>query len=119
MPPAAEGRNEKDWQTKKTAPCARSFFALLGGLRRGQYNRKMINSPSAGRLCLFISAALVAVFTVNLCIGKYRLWSGTGTSAPLDGVPEFFVLLAAVALAVAAALRQEQRQARTAQDGDG
>ena len=66
-----------------------------------------------------MSAALIAVFTVNLCIGKYRLWSGTGTSAPLDGTPEFLILLVAVALAIIVALKEERRRASGAGDADG
>ena len=55
------------------------------------------------------AGVLFAAFAVNVCIGKYRVWSGSGTSAPLDGVPEFLILLAAVALFVAIALAAERR----------
>ncbi len=59
------------------------------------------------------SLLLLLVFAGNVCVGKYRLWSGTGTAAPLDGVPEFFLLLAAVACAVAAAIRAERAKSDT------
>lgn len=55
----------------------------------------------------FLSAGFLAVFAANLCIGKYRLFSGTGTAAPLDGVPEFLILAAAVGCFVVSALVAE------------
>ena len=58
----------------------------------------------------YFAALLLAVFGINVCIGKYRLWSETGTAAPLDGVPEFLLLLAAVALFIAVAMTAETKQ---------
>lgn len=57
-----------------------------------------------------VAACLLGVFGINVCIGKYRLWSETGTAAPLDGVPEFVLLLAAVAFFIAAAMSAETKQ---------
>lgn len=50
----------------------------------------------AGTCCLLG----IAVFACNALIGKYRVMTGSGTAAPLDGVPEFLLLAAAVALFV-------------------
>lgn len=42
----------------------------------------------------------IAVFACNALVGKYRVVTGTGTAAPLDGVPEFLLLAASVAMFV-------------------
>ena len=64
------------------------------------------------RRLIAVSALLFAVFGVNISIGKYRLWSETGTAAPLDGAPEFLLLLAAVAFFIVATIY-------SADDADG
>lgn len=58
----------------------------------------------------YIAIVLLAIFAVNVCIGKYRLWSETGTAAPLDGVPEFLLLLATVALFISATISAANKQ---------
>ncbi|MGI9337615.1 MAG: hypothetical protein ACR2P4_03795 [Gammaproteobacteria bacterium] len=57
-----------------------------------------------------LAAFLLALFGANVSIGKYRLWSETGTAAPLDGVPEFLLLLSAVALFVVSAMAAETQR---------
>lgn len=42
----------------------------------------------------------IAVFACNTLIGKHRVMTGSGTAAPLDGVPEFLLLAVSVALFV-------------------
>ena len=56
---------------------------------------------------LAAGGALLAVFFGNMMIGKIRLLTQTGVAAPLDGVPEFLLLAAAVGCFVAALLAPE------------
>ena len=57
----------------------------------------------AGRLSL----SLLAVFAINVCVGKYWVLTGTGTAAPLDGIPEFLILAAAVVFFIVAVLSSD------------
>lgn len=59
-------------------------------------------------LSLFAAALLLALFFANLIVGKIRLLTKTGVAAPLDGVPEFILLMAASAFFVAALLLLEK-----------
>jgi len=53
----------------------------------------------------------MAVFTGNILIGKYRLLTGTGTAAPLDGVPEFLILSLSIALFAVSLVAAEKQEA--------
>lgn len=55
---------------------------------------------------LFSVLTLVVLF-INALIGKYRVATGTGTAAPLDGIPEFVILILSVASFVACILNAE------------
>ena len=65
------------------------------------------------------SVLLTALFFVNLIFGKIRLLSKTGISAPLDGVPEFILLMFAVGFFIAALLVLESDQADEAGGASG
>lgn len=54
-----------------------------------------------------LSALTLGVLFLNALIGKYRVTTGTGTAAPLDGVPEFLILILSVASFVACILNAE------------
>ena len=54
---------------------------------------------------VFLSISTLLLFFGNVAIGKYRLSSGTGLAAPLDGVPEFLLLILSVIFFVIAMLR--------------
>ena len=71
----------------------------------------------SARNMLVVSALLMALFFANLITGKIRLLSGTGIAAPLDGVPEFILLMLAVGFFVAGLLALENDKAGDARDG--
>ena len=56
------------------------------------------------------SALTLAVLFVNALVGKYRVATGTGTAAPLDGIPEFLILILSVASFVACILYAEMAE---------
>ena len=49
------------------------------------------------RISGWLSLTSSAAFIGNMLIGKFRVVSGTGIAAPLDGVPEFVLLALSVA----------------------
>ena len=51
-------------------------------------------------LAALLGLLALGVFIGNILIGKYRLATGTGTAAPLDGVPEFLILYVSISLFV-------------------
>ncbi len=55
-----------------------------------------------------LSLAALLVFFGNILIGKYRITTGIGTAAPLDGVPEFLILGLSIALFVACMVYAER-----------
>lgn len=57
-----------------------------------------------------LSLLCFATFLINTSIGKYYVVSGQGTSPPIDGVPEFFLLAAATGFMAIWLLKQEQNQ---------
>ncbi len=62
----------------------------------------MSTTPNIQRARWFGWAALftLLLFIANLVYGTWQLAQGASLSAPLDGVPEFLLLLLAVALFV-------------------
>jgi hypothetical protein len=66
----------------------------------------MIFIRYSGILSLLCFGAIL----INISIGKYYVISGQGTSPPIDGVPEFFLLAAATGFMAIWLLKQEQCQ---------
>ena len=62
----------------------------------------------SARNLLVAAVLLLAALFANILVGKIRLLTGTGIAAPLDGVPEFILLMASAACFVAALLILEK-----------
>ena len=61
---------------------------------------------------IFGSLSFVTMLTFfgNVLIGRYRVATGTGTAAPLDGVPEFLILSLSIAFFVACMVYAERAE---------
>ena len=66
------------------------------------------SSQRTKRVAAFLSFAAMALFLGNIFIGKYRILTGTGIAAPLDGVPEFLILTLSISLFVVCMLYAER-----------
>ena len=61
------------------------------------------------RRLLWISIACAALFIANVVAGKVALVMGWNLAPPLDGTPEFLLLLVAVAFFMSYTLLKERR----------
>lgn len=58
-----------------------------------------------------LSIVCFGVFAMNTAIGKYYVSTGQGTSPPIDGVPEFFLLAIATGFLAIWLLKKETNNA--------
>ena len=57
-----------------------------------------------------LSFVTMLTFFGNVLIGRYRVATGTGTAAPLDGVPEFLILSLSIAFFVTCMVYAERAE---------